>query len=193
MGKILAPCTKRPLRRPGRNRHSARAQSHAPGSRNAKTPQLPAGRIAAPNAPLPPPCARTNPTQPVPLGTEPFAPAAAAPARLHCAAHRLCAPQPGAVTKIRRPASLHQHVDQVAMRRAERQPQFAKVGAVWQHPSCVCAEEALEGRHDRGGDVARGADRASLGAGAATASAPGDVPRGAGAGVGSAFAGGSAA
>jgi hypothetical protein len=60
-------------------------------------------------------------------------------------------------------------------------------------PNRVLAEETLAGWHDRGGDDAGGVDGASLRASATAAEAPGDVPRGLGAGVGSAFAGGAAA
>ena len=51
----------------------------------------------------------------------------------------------------------------------------------------------LRRRHDGGSDDERGLDGAPVRAGAATAQAPGDLPRRVGAGVGSAAEGGAAA
>ncbi len=66
-------------------------------------------------------------------------------------------------------------------------------GGAERWPDRVCAEEAVAGRDDGGGDDEGGADGTAVRAGAQAAEAPGDVPRGAGASVGSAAEGGAEA
>jgi hypothetical protein len=58
---------------------------------------------------------------------------------------------------------------------------------------CVFAEEAVEGRHDGGGDDEGGADGAAVRLGAEAAQTTGDISRGAGPGGGVASAGGAEA